>query len=83
MDRWEYCLVDMLGHDIHYITADGLKRQKIKRDKSLAEDSRDDATARLIAHLGLAGWELVNASGGIRPILYLKRRLAEEPAPQG
>ncbi len=82
MDRWEYCLVDMLGHDIHYITTGGLKRQKIKRDKSLTNDSKDDATARLIAHLGLAGWELVNASGGIRPILCLKRRLAEDTAPQ-
>ena len=78
MDRWEYCFVDMLSHDIHYITTEGLKRQRIKRDKSLDEDSRDDATARLVAHLGLAGWELVTASGGIRPILYFKRPLAED-----
>ena len=80
MDRWEICLVDMLGHDIHYVTTEGLKRQKIKRDDSLSEDSRDDATGRFVAHLGLAGWELVNASGGIRPILYLKRRLADDTA---
>jgi hypothetical protein len=80
MDRWEYCFVDMLSHDVHYITTEGLKRQKIKRDNSLDEDSKDDATARLVAHLGLAGWDLVTASGGIRPILYLKRLHAEEKA---
>jgi hypothetical protein len=78
MERWEYCFVDMLNHDVHYITTEGLKLQKVKRDKTLEDDNKDDATARLIAHLGLAGWELVNAGGGVRPILYFKRPGAEE-----
>ena len=73
MDTWEYCFVDMLNHDVHYITSEGLKREKVKRDKGVDSDSKDDATARFVAHRGLAGWELVSGEGGVRPILYLKR----------
>jgi hypothetical protein len=82
MDRWEICFVDMLNHDVHYVTPQGLKRQKIRKDKEISDDSKDEATGRFVAALGQAGWELVSSGGGIRPILYLKRKLPEEQEPE-
>jgi len=75
MDRWEFCYVDLLRHEVTRLTADGWAQKKIKKDKGKVEDTKDDATARFVAEMGLEGWELVNGNGAIRPILYFRKRI--------
>jgi hypothetical protein len=75
MDRWEFCYVDLLRHEVTRLSADGWSQKKIKKDKGLTDDTKDDATARFVAALGMDGWELVDGGGDIRPVLYFKRRI--------
>jgi D-alanyl-D-alanine carboxypeptidase len=75
MDRWEFCFVDLLNHVSIRLTPTGMERTKFKRDKGLDNDSKDDATARGVARLGLEGWEMTNGVGDVRPVLFFKRRL--------
>jgi hypothetical protein len=77
MEQWEVCYVDLLNHEVTHLSAEGLERKRIKRDKSLEDDSRDDAVARLVANLGMQGWELTNGYGDVRPVLFFRRRLAK------
>ncbi len=66
MQKWEYCLIAM-NHDkkrsllVEY-KADGVKRQELKRDKSMGDEDYADAACRKIGSLGLEGWEMVNTS---------------------
>ena len=73
--RWEYCYVDLMNRTMIRATTEGLERVKFKRDKSLPDDTKEDAAGRAIARLGLEGWELVNGFGDIRPILFFRRLL--------
>ena len=77
MDRWEICYVDFIRHTLIEMTPDGLRETKIKRNKSLDDDSKAHATARIVTQLGLDGWELTNGSWNIGPILYFKRRIGD------
>ena len=74
-DRWEFCYVDLLRHEVTRLTAAGPEQKRIKKDKLREEDTKDDATGRFVAELGLDGWELVNGSGDIRPVLFFRRRV--------
>jgi hypothetical protein len=47
MDQWEICHVDLPNHEVTTITSGGLEQMRIKREKSLEDDSKDNATARL------------------------------------
>jgi hypothetical protein len=78
MDQWEVCFVDLLNHHITYLTPRGFERTKIKKDKSIADDTREHATARLVARLGSEHWELTNGSGDYGPVLFFKRKLHPE-----
>jgi len=73
--RWEYCYVDLLNRTMVRATSDGLERVKFKRDKSLPDDTKEEAAGRAVARLGLEGWELVNGYGDVRPILFFRRAL--------
>jgi hypothetical protein len=77
MDKWEICFVDLKTRTLQYVTSEGLKKEKIGRPTGGKNISAADASARLVAHLGLAGWELVSAAGGTKPVLYFKRRCFE------
>ncbi len=72
--KHEFCHVDTLHHVVVYLTPEGMKESKIKKDKSSEEDTKDDATARFVAQLGLAGWQLVGGSGDVRPVLFFQRQ---------
>ena len=74
-ERWEFCYVDLLRHEVTRLSNQGLDQKKIKKDKLREEDTKDDATARFIATLGLEGWELVGGGGDIRPVFFFRRRL--------
>jgi len=76
MDRWEYCYADMLYHRVFYFTSKGFKEQKIKKDKSIGDGSKDDAFARAIAQMGKDGWELINGAGDMRVVLFFRRRMS-------
>jgi hypothetical protein len=78
MDRWEYCYIDLVRHDITCLTTEGLKNRRIKKDRSRENDTKDDATARLVAVLGHEGWEMTNGFGDIRPVFFFKRKLPPE-----
>ena len=75
MDRWEFCYVDILNRTLVRFTSKGLERTKCRKDKSLEDDTREDATARVVHQLGLDGWELTNGAGEIGSILFFKRRV--------
>ena len=75
-ERWEYCYVDLLNRPMVRATPEGLERVKFKRDKSLPEDTKEDAAGRAVARLGMEGWELVNGYGDIQPILFFRRKLS-------
>jgi hypothetical protein len=75
MEKWEICFVDTMYHSLVEYTPGGLKETRIKKDKSLEDDSKVHATARLIARLGVEGWELVNGFGDVGKILFFKRRV--------
>jgi len=75
VDRWEFCYVDLLRHEVTRLSSQGLDQKKIKKDKLREEDTKDDATARFVADLGLEGWELVGGGGDIRPVFFFRRRL--------
>jgi hypothetical protein len=75
MDRWEFCFADLLNHIIVRLTPRGMERVKVKRDKTLDDDTKDEAMARAVAQLGLDGWELTNGVGDFRPVLFFKRRV--------
>ncbi|HTY60115.1 MAG TPA: hypothetical protein VMF59_14940 [Bacteroidota bacterium] len=74
MDRWEFCYVDMLRHEFTRFTSKGLEVKKIKRDKSLENDTKDDAVGRFVAELGTDGWEIVSGTADIRPVIFFKKR---------
>jgi hypothetical protein len=76
MDRWEFCYVDLLNRTHVRFTSRGLERTKCKKDKNIEDDSKEDATARTVAELGLDGWELTNGVGDVSPVLFFKRRLS-------
>lgn len=76
MDRWEFCYVDLLNRTLVRFTSKGLERTKCKKDKNIEDDSKEDATARIVTQLGLDGWELTNGIGDVGPVLFFKRRLS-------
>ena len=78
MDRWEYCYVDLVRHEVTYLTTEGLENQRVKKDRMREDDTKDNATARLVAVLGREGWEMTNGFGDIRPVLFFKRKLPSE-----
>jgi hypothetical protein len=75
MERFEFCYVDTLDHLMVSMTAEGRVESRIKKDKQKNGDTRDDATARVVAKLGMEGWHLVNGVGDIRPVLFFQRKL--------
>jgi hypothetical protein len=76
MDRWEFCYVDMLRHEVTRFSSRGLEVKKIKRDKSLEEDTKDDAVGRFVAELGMDGWEIVSGTADIRPVIFFRKKAA-------
>jgi hypothetical protein len=78
MDRWEYCYADMSYHRVYYFTSEGFREEKIRRDKEV-DETKDDAFARLVAKMGMDGWELTSGvGGGIIVTLFFKRKLPAE-----
>ena len=77
MDRWEFCYVDLLRHEVTSFSRDGMETRKIKKDKSREEDTKDNATGRFVADLGLEGWELAGGGADIRPVLFFRRRVQD------
>jgi hypothetical protein len=76
-DHWEFCYVDMLRHEVTRFSPQGMETKKIKRDKTRQEDTKDDATGRFVAELGMEGWELASGTADIRPVLFFKKRAGE------
>ncbi len=79
MERWEFCYVDFIRHEFTSMTSEGLITKRIRRDKSLGDDSKDNATARLIAQLGLEGWDMTNGAWNVGPILFSNGELSPCP----
>ncbi len=77
MERWEICYVDVVRREFTRMTAEGMEEKRIKRDKSRDDDSKGEATARLIAQLGREGWELTNGTWNVGPVLFFKRRIED------
>lgn len=77
MAKYEVCYVDTLHHTVAFLTPEGLKETKIKKDKANESDSKDHATARFVAELGRDGWMMTNGSGDVRPVLFFRREIAE------
>jgi hypothetical protein len=75
MKKWEFCYVDFIRREFVQMTPEGLKEKDIKRDKSLDDDSKAHATARLVAQLGVEGWELTNGTWNVGPVLFFKRAI--------
>ena len=74
MDRWEFCYVDTLRHEVTRFSGEGAETKKIKKDKTREDDTKDDATGRFIAALGLEGWDIACGTSDIRPVLFFRRR---------
>jgi hypothetical protein len=75
VDRWEFCYVDMLRHEVTRFSAQGTETKKIKKDKARQEDTKDDATGRFVAELGQEGWELASGTADIRPMLFFRKKI--------
>jgi hypothetical protein len=75
MDKWEVCYVDCFRHELVRFTPEGLVEKKLKKDKAKDGDSKNQATARVVAWLGLEGWELTNGEWDIGPVLFFRRRV--------
>lgn len=76
MEKWEFCYVDCFRHDMVRFTPDGAVEKKLKKDKTRDGDSKGEATARVVAWLGLEGWELAGGAWDAGPILFFRRRVA-------
>ncbi len=61
MQKWEYCRIHNSGGPEALIIyrGDRVQRFPVKADKTQGDRSDIDAVQRLIATLGLDGWELV------------------------
>jgi hypothetical protein len=72
MQKWEYCVLATDSRELHTLTPNGRKIQKIRQDQRQGDKSDNDAFNRTFAQLGLDGWEMVNAQSGVfwfkRPI---------------
>ncbi len=81
MQKWEFA---ELGYDYnggyHYLIlfkTSGSEVLDLKRDKNLGDKTNADARRRMMAQLGLQGWELVSSHAGSPYVetLYFKRPL--------
>jgi len=74
MKKWEYCYIDSNNYQYVSFSELGMKKVKIKRDKENG-GSKEDAIAKMIAKLGIEGWELTNTTGEIAIIYFFKREI--------
>ena len=67
--RWEYCYIKPGFPDWEFVsmTPDVLKRYEVRKDKSKGDKEVWDPINRLVAQLGLDGWEMcgVGPSGDL------------------
>jgi hypothetical protein len=61
VQKWEYCRLHNTGGPgaLTVYRGDGAQQFSVKADKTQGDRSDADAARRLIATLGLDGWELV------------------------
>ena len=66
MQQWEYCLVSTAGDPpfVIFYEPTGPRELQVRRDLTKGDSSHYDAAARIIAELGLQGWELFNLTEG-------------------
>jgi hypothetical protein len=73
MQRWEYCHLNQFSkpYNIKYYRATrGADIVEVKRDKTKGDRSDEDACNRILAELGLQGWEAVGHLGQAATILF-------------
>jgi len=78
MQQYEFCVVDLHDHTLVVFTQTGQSSLYLFKDIALGDRHDDDATARKVAELGLAGWQLVGASTeshGVRETLFFQRQI--------
>jgi hypothetical protein len=73
MQKWEYCYIDRYMAHVRNFTPGGPSDAQIRADGAMGDQTVDDAIARLVANLGLNGWEMVGYD--VKGI-YFKRPLA-------
>jgi hypothetical protein len=78
MQQWEYCAVSTAGDPpfLIFYEPTGPRELQVKRDLTKGDASHYDAAARIIAELGLQGWELFNLTEGT---WVFKRPKQEQP----
>jgi hypothetical protein len=61
VQEWEYCQVNLHteGAYVKYFEAAGVRSVNVRKDKAKGDASDKQAGERLIAELGVEGWELV------------------------
>ncbi len=70
MRRWEYChvLLEFGQRDFSFVRYDvaGAARTRVRKDEASGDEETADAAYRLIAQLGLDGWEMVSGSDALQ-----------------
>jgi len=90
MQKWEYAAVTMTITNVSsifqrtdarlfFFGPAGHRRIDIKQDKSQGDEDTVQAVFRIIAQLGMDGWELAASQG--EGLLYFKRPLSGEVTP--
>ena len=72
MQRWEYCHLNRFSkpYTIYFYQPSGTRVFEVKRDKSKGDGDDDAACLRMIAELGMQGWEAVGHLGQTGTILF-------------
>ena len=82
MQRWEYSSVVVFdGVQVHRMTPESTEFTRVGREKSKGDKGFTDAAYRIIAQLGLDGWEMVSTNPPThRPkgVVYWFKRLLPE-----
>jgi len=63
MNKWEYCTLFIPVTSTSVLTiykSDGAQKFSVKRDATIRGDTDSHAVERLVADLGLDGWELIS-----------------------
>lgn len=85
MQRWEYChvFVEFGAKEfgfVRYGTA-GDDRTRIRKDAAFGDEDTADTAQRLIAQLGLDGWEMVGGSDAFYGVGSARLYVFKRPLP--
>ena len=73
MQQYEFCTVHMSACYLEWFTPNEIKRVAYHKDRARGDREDQDAIKRVIAQLGMEGWQLVNVSSDI---YYFQRPLS-------